>query len=66
LAEVEQKIRELIGNPTIEIKQITAPIKSPPSPLLQMGPQIRHRRAFEALKKLLLRESLNQPPHPHL
>jgi len=33
LAEVEQKIRELAGNPTIEIKQISAPIKSPPSPL---------------------------------
>jgi acetylornithine deacetylase/succinyl-diaminopimelate desuccinylase-like protein len=33
LAEVDQKMRELVGNPTIEIKQTTAPIKSPPSPL---------------------------------
>jgi len=29
--------------------------------LQQMDPQIRRRRTFEALKKLLLRESLNQP-----
>jgi class 3 adenylate cyclase len=32
-----------------------------PSPLQQMDPQIRRRRTFEALKKLFLRESLNQP-----
>src|SRR5437773_6625589 len=31
------------------------------SALPQMDPQIRRRRTFEALKKLLLRESLNQP-----
>ena len=31
------------------------------SPLQQMDPQIRRRRTFEALKKLFLRESLNQP-----
>ncbi|MBI3800513.1 MAG: AAA family ATPase [Deltaproteobacteria bacterium] len=29
--------------------------------LQQMDPQIRRRRTFEAMKKLLLRESLNQP-----
>jgi class 3 adenylate cyclase/predicted ATPase len=29
--------------------------------LAQMDPQIRRRRTFEALKKLFLRESLNQP-----
>lgn len=33
LAEVDQKIRELVGNSTIEVKQTTVPIKSPPSPL---------------------------------
>jgi acetylornithine deacetylase/succinyl-diaminopimelate desuccinylase-like protein len=33
LAEVDQKIRELVGNPTIEITQTMAPTKSPPSPL---------------------------------
>src|SRR5215813_7066571 len=33
----------------------------PHSPLAQMDPQIRRRRTFEALKKLFLRESLNQP-----
>src|SRR5262249_35876511 len=36
-------------------------IEEQPSPLQQMDPQIRRRRMFEALKKLFLRESLNQP-----
>jgi predicted ATPase len=36
-------------------------IEEQPSPLAQMDPQIRRRRTFDALKKLLLRESLNQP-----
>src|SRR5712691_6472837 len=31
------------------------------SPLAQMDPQIRKRRTFEAIKRLLVRESLNQP-----
>ncbi len=36
-------------------------IDDQPSPLQQMDPQIRRRRTFDALKKLFLRESLNQP-----
>src|SRR5262249_8222961 len=36
-------------------------IEEQPSPLQQMDPQICRRRTFEALKKLFLRESLNQP-----
>jgi predicted ATPase/class 3 adenylate cyclase len=36
-------------------------IEEQPSPLAQMDAQIRRRRTFEALKKLFLRESLNQP-----
>ncbi len=36
-------------------------IEEQSSPLQQMDPQIRRRRTFEALKKLFLRESLNQP-----
>ena len=36
-------------------------IEDPQSSLQQMDPQIRRRRTFEALKKLFLRESLNQP-----
>jgi class 3 adenylate cyclase/predicted ATPase len=36
-------------------------VEEQPSPLAQMDPQIRRRRTFEALKKLFLRESLNQP-----
>ncbi len=35
-------------------------IEEQPSPLQQMDPQIRRRRTFDAIKKLLLRESLNQ------
>jgi tetratricopeptide (TPR) repeat protein len=36
-------------------------ISEPTSPLQQMDPQIRRRRTFEAIKRLLVRESLNQP-----
>jgi predicted ATPase/class 3 adenylate cyclase len=36
-------------------------IDDPASSLQQMDPQVRRRRTFEALKKILLRESLNQP-----
>jgi class 3 adenylate cyclase/predicted ATPase len=36
-------------------------IEDQPSPLQQMDAQIRRRRTFEALKKLFVRESLNQP-----
>jgi class 3 adenylate cyclase/predicted ATPase len=36
-------------------------LEEQPSPLQQMDAQIRRRRTFEALKKLFLRESLNQP-----
>jgi class 3 adenylate cyclase len=36
-------------------------IEDHPSSLQQMDPQIRRRRTFDAIKKLLLRESLNQP-----
>ena len=36
-------------------------IDDPQSSLQQMDSQIRRRRTFEALKKLFLRESLNQP-----
>ena len=36
-------------------------VEEQPSPLPQMDPQIRRRRILEALKRLFLRESLNQP-----
>ncbi len=36
-------------------------IADPTASLQQMDPQIRRRRTFEALKLLLIRESLNQP-----
>ena len=36
-------------------------IAEPTSPLQQMDPQIRRKRILEAIKRLLIRESLNQP-----
>src|SRR5712692_6706199 len=36
-------------------------LAEPSSPLHQMDPQIRKRRTLEAIKRLLIRESLNQP-----
>ena len=36
-------------------------IAEPTSPLQQMDPQIRRKRTLEAIKRLLIRESLNQP-----
>ena len=36
-------------------------IEEQPSLLQQMDPQIRRKRTFDAIKKLFLRESLNQP-----
>src|SRR5262249_36020338 len=36
-------------------------IEEPASALPQVDPQMRRRRTFEALKRLFLRESLNQP-----
>ncbi len=36
-------------------------VEEPLSPLQQMDPQIRRQRTFAALKRLFLRESLNQP-----
>ena len=36
-------------------------IAEPESPLQQMDPQIRRKRTLEAIKRLLVRESLNQP-----
>src|SRR5262249_384269 len=36
-------------------------IEEQPAPLQQMDPQIRRRRTFEALKQVLVRESLKQP-----
>ena len=36
-------------------------IAEPTSPLQQIDPQIRRKRTLEAIKRLLIRESLNQP-----
>jgi class 3 adenylate cyclase/predicted ATPase len=36
-------------------------VAEPASPLQQMDPQIRRRRILEAIKRVLVRESLNQP-----
>jgi predicted ATPase len=36
-------------------------IQDAPDPLAQMDPQVRHRRTLEAIKRIILRESLRQP-----
>ncbi len=67
----ERKRREKIGGKVLMLDRSledTLPylfallgIDDPTSSLQQMDAQIRRRRTFEALKKLFLRESLNQP-----
>jgi class 3 adenylate cyclase/predicted ATPase len=36
-------------------------IQEPPDPLAQMDPQVKRQRTLEGLKRVILRESLNQP-----
>jgi len=67
----ERKRREKVGGKVLMLDRSledTLPylfallgVEEQPSPLQQMDSQIRRRRTFEALKKLFLRESLNQP-----
>ncbi len=67
----ERRRREKVGGKVLMLERTlegTLPylfsllgITEPGSPLQQMDPQIRRRRTFEAIKRLLLRESLNQP-----
>ncbi len=67
----ERKRREKVGGKVLMLDhslEDTLPylfallgIEEQPSPLQQMDAQIRRRRTFDALKKLFLRESLNQP-----
>jgi tetratricopeptide (TPR) repeat protein len=71
VSDVERKRREKVTGKVLTLDRSledTLPylfallgIEEQPSPLQQMDPQIRRRRTFEALKKLFLRESLNQP-----
>src|SRR6185436_16461654 len=67
----ERKRREKVGGKVLMLDRSledTLPylfallgVEEQPSPLQQMDSQIRRRRTFEALKRLFLRESLNQP-----
>ncbi len=67
----ERKRREKVGGKVLMLDRSledTLPylfallgIEEQPSPLQHMDAQIRRRRTFEALKKIFLRESLNQP-----
>ncbi|MBI3799403.1 MAG: AAA family ATPase [Deltaproteobacteria bacterium] len=67
----ERKRREKIGGKVLMLDRSledTLPylftllgIAEPASSLQQMDPQIRKQRTFEAIKRLLVRESLNQP-----
>src|SRR4029079_4352518 len=67
----ERKRREKVGGKVLMLDRSledTLPylfallgIEEQPSPLQQMDSQIRRKRTFEALKRLFLRASLNQP-----
>ncbi|MBI3756460.1 MAG: AAA family ATPase [Deltaproteobacteria bacterium] len=67
----ERKRREKVGGKVLMLDRSledTLPylfallgIEEQPSPLQQMDAQIRRKRTFDALKRLFLRESLNQP-----
>ena len=67
----ERRRREKVGGKVLMLERSledTLPylfsllgISEPGSSLQQMDPQIRRRRTFEAVKRLLFRESLNQP-----
>src|SRR6266571_682546 len=71
LQDDERKRRELVTGKVLTLDRSledTLPylfallgIEDQPSSLSQMDPQIRRRRTFDAIKKLFLRESLNQP-----
>ena len=71
LEDDERKRREKVGGKVLMLDRSledTLPylftllgIEDPTASLQQMDPQIRRRRTFDALKRLLLRESLNQP-----
>jgi class 3 adenylate cyclase/predicted ATPase len=71
LEDDERKRREKVGGKVLMLDRSLEDIlpylfallglEDPTSTLQQMDPQTRRRRTFEALKKLFLRESLNQP-----
>ena len=66
-----QRIRDKVASKIVTLDQRledTVPyllsllaVSEPIAALQQMDPQIKRRRTFEAIKRLLLRESLNQP-----
>jgi class 3 adenylate cyclase len=67
----ERKRREKVGGKVLMLDRALEDIlpylfsllgiEEPSSSLHQMDPQVRRRRTFEAIKRLLVRESLNQP-----
>src|SRR5712691_5655205 len=71
LEDDERKRREKVGGKVLMLDRSledTLPylfallgLEEPTASLQQMDPQIRRRRTFDAIKKLFLRESLNQP-----
>ncbi|HEV8718493.1 MAG TPA: adenylate/guanylate cyclase domain-containing protein, partial [Candidatus Binatia bacterium] len=71
LQDDERKRREKVGGKVLMLDRTLEDmlpylfallgISEPTSSLAQMDPQIRKQRTFEAIKRLLVRESLNQP-----
>jgi class 3 adenylate cyclase/predicted ATPase len=71
LQDDERKVQEKVAGKVLVLDRAledTLPylfallgVAEPTSPLQQMDPQFRKRRTFEAIKRLLVRESVNQP-----
>ncbi len=62
-AKVETRISVLDPalNDTLPLLYILMGLHEGPDPLAQMDPQIKRRRTLDAIKRIILRESLNQP-----
>ncbi len=62
-AKIETRISALDPalNDTLPLLYTLMGLHEGPDPLAQMDPQIKRRRMLEAIKRIILRESLNQP-----
>jgi predicted ATPase len=62
-AKIERRISALdsVLNDTLPLLYTLLGLHEGPDPQAQMDPQIKRRRTLDAIKRIILRESLNQP-----
>src|SRR6266849_2291486 len=62
-AKIERRISALDSalNDTLPLIHTLMGLHEGPDPIAQMDPQIKRRRTLDAIKRVILRESLNQP-----